>query len=80
MVGLEDTALPDPAVALGQVAVFLELLRAKIGRSFWRRGPCVVLRLAGDALDSAYVAFLPYGQLSDVMCAPLSPEEVDRMV
>ena len=82
MVGLEDwdTALPDPTVALGQAVLFLELLRAKNGKSSWRRGPCMVLRLVGDASDRAYTAFLPDGQLSEVMCAPFSPDEVDRMV
>lgn len=38
-----------------------------------------MLRLAGDASDKAYAAFLPDGQFTKVMCAPFSPGEVDRM-
>jgi len=81
MVELEDwdAALPDPAVALEQAALFLELLRTKIGISSWRKGPWVVLRLVGDASDRAYAAFLPDGQLTEFMCAPFSPGEVDCM-
>lgn len=79
--GLEDwdAILRDPTLALRQATLLLELLRTKNGRPSWQKGQCVMLRLAGNASDRAYAAFLLDGQLTEVMCAPFSQKEADRI-
>ncbi|KXZ41475.1 hypothetical protein GPECTOR_446g335 [Gonium pectorale] len=78
-----DEAVGDAASFLDRAQLFVELLRTKNGKTWWRRAAAVTLRVAGDASDRAYAAFLPERELgpgaSSEMRVPFTPEEASRM-
>ena len=75
-----DEAVGDKRTFLASAHLFLQLLKRKNGRTWWRKGPALGLRLVGDALDHAFVAFLPGGELgpgsTSKMRIPFTPAEV----
>ncbi|KXZ40999.1 hypothetical protein GPECTOR_1018g286 [Gonium pectorale] len=78
-----DAAVGDAESFLARAQLFVELLRTKNGKTWWRRATAVVLRVAGDASDRAYAAFLPERELgpgsASEMRVPFTPEEAGRM-
>lgn len=75
-----EEAVGSPAEVLAEAELFLELLRTKNGRTWWAPQAAIALRVAGDASDRAFAAFLPGGELgAQVMRAPFSPEELQLM-
>ncbi|KXZ50413.1 hypothetical protein GPECTOR_16g587 [Gonium pectorale] len=74
-----DEAVGDPSAFLAEAAAFLVLLEGTNGTHTWCRGPAVILRLVGDASESAYAAFLPDGELgAERMVVPFSTAELAR--
>ena len=75
-----DAAVVDPKSCLDAAEVFLELLGVKNGRTWWRKGPALVLRVAGDASETAYSVFLPGGEVGkEEVIVPFTPMEQARM-
>ena len=78
-----DEAVGDPATFLARARLFVELLRRKNGKTWWRRGPAVVLQVVGDASEKAYAALLPGQELgpgeASQMVVYFTPEEQARM-
>lgn len=58
-----DEVFATPQECLEQALLFQHLLQHKNGKTFWKRE--IGVRVAGDASETAYAAFLPDGELGN---------------
>jgi len=82
LVGLQswDEAVESPERVKEEARLFLELLLTRNGRTRWKKGPVLAVRAVGDALNRAYAAFLPDGEIgSEQMMVPFTEQEIVRM-